>query len=311
MLFRIGRALTLALLLSGTAGLADRASAQPGNDGGVARTPGPQWVANADKIPDLFTGTWSGAGPGGPGGRKIDVNALSFVEADKSRNVPFTPKAQKYVDSYKHVRDIPYASEGCTTPGPPISMRVGGFSFLYSPGLIAIYQQSTGHTRFVKMDQPQGLTYPKYYGNSVGHWEGNTLVVETVDFNDEITFQYGVGEPLPPSDTVGTVSLGPTPAELLGALSGAIWGPHGEGMRMVERMQLIDANTLKIETTVYDDTVWTKPYVMTPRTYRRRASGIPQEFVCSASITKFDSETNTYTDKDPEEMVKMLDKKKR
>ncbi len=190
-------------------------------------------------------------------------------------------------------------------------MRVGGISFLYAPGLIAIYQQSTGHTRFIKMDQPQGLTYPKYYGNSVGHWEGNTLVVETVDFNDDITFQYGVGEPLPPADTVGTVALGPTPKELLGALSAAIWGPHGEGMHMVERMQLLDANTLKIETTVYDDTVWTQPYVMTPRTYRRQARGIPQEFVCTASITKFDPATNTYTDADPEEMVKMLDAKKR
>jgi hypothetical protein len=71
--------------------------------------------------------------------------------------------------------------------------------------------QSLGHTRFIEMNQAQGKTSPKYYGNSVGHWEKDTLVVETEDFLPEITFQYGVGKPLPPLETVGTANLGPPP----------------------------------------------------------------------------------------------------
>jgi hypothetical protein len=93
-------------------------------------------------------------------------------------------------------------------------------------------------------------------------------------------------------------------------------------MRMVERMRVTDPVTLEIKTTIYDDTVWTKPYVTT-RQYKRtqpgkkieapggveiEVSGEPEEWVCGLSITSFDPATNTYNDKDPEEMVKYLDK---
>jgi hypothetical protein len=280
---------------------------------------GSTW-ADASKIPDLFTGTWWHFG--------------SFVEGDEKRNVPFTAPAQKYVDAYKHKRDISYAEEGCKTPGLPIAMRLGGaIKFTYAPGLMSVYMQSVSDTRFIKMNQKLGQTSPKFYGTSVGHWEGDTLVIETKDFASDIVFQYGVGKPLPPESTIGTANLGPPPGGLppggppgggppggaggiAAALTAAIWGPHGEGMHMVERMRLVDSETMEIQTTVYDDTVWTQPYVMTPINYKRirpghdigQFSGEPEEYVCTVSVTTFDPETNTYVDKDPEEMVKMLEK---
>jgi hypothetical protein len=185
------------------------------------------------------------------------------------------------------------------------------------------------------MNQPMGKTSPKYYGNSVGHWEGDTLVVETADFLPEITFQYGVGKgSLPDAGTVGTSGPGGPPggaargggpgvapditgAGGVAALGKAIWGPHGEGMRMVERIRVANPQTLEIQNTIYDDTVWTKPYVTAARNFRRVQKGIsefgpftgePEEWVCTVSITSFDPDTNTYHDKDPEEMVKYLDK---
>jgi hypothetical protein len=240
-------------------------------------------------------------------------------------------------------------------------MRIGAQKFTFSPGLISIYMGTVAHTRFISLNKQisdLGPTQPKYYGNSVGRWEGDTLVVETVNFVPEITFQYGVGTPLPPAPTVGVApraggapgggprgggpggaprgagpggppGAGPgappgappggapggggrggpvagEPAGSLDALSGAIFGPHGPDMRMVERMRLLDKDTLEIRTATYDDTVWTKPYE-SKRTYRRRG-GDPSEWVCTVAITAFDPETNTYNDKDPEEMVKFLDK---
>jgi hypothetical protein len=275
---------------------------------------GSTW-ADAEKMPDLFSGMW--------------MTFSSFVESDAKLNVPFTDKAQKYVDAYKHKRDIPYAQEGCQSPGLPIAMRLGGgFKVTYAPGLISIYMQSVGDTRFIRMNEKLGKTSPKYYGNSVGYWEGDTLVVETADFSNDITFQYGVGKPLPPLTTIGTASLPPPgagipgappgaapPGGLLESLSAAIFGPHGEGMRMVERMRLVDKDTLEINLTIHDDTVWTQPFVST-RNYKRLRKGFqmgpftgePEEWLCTVSITNFDPETNTYTDKDPEEVVKMLDK---
>jgi hypothetical protein len=248
-------------------------------------------------MPDLFSGTW--------------MSFSGFVESDAKLNVPYAERAQKYVDAYKHKRDIPYAEEGCKSPGLPVAMRMGQIKFTHAPGLISIYMQSAGDTRFIKMNQKQGKTSPKYYGNSVGRWEGDTLVVETDDFVNEISFQYGVGKPLPPAQTIGTANLGPPPTALLASLTAAIWGPHGEGMRMVERMRLVDRDTLEVKLTIYDDTVWTKPYETSTRNYKRLTNGEPEEWVCTVSITSFDPNTNAYVDKDPEEMVKYLDKQGR
>jgi len=62
--------------------------------------------------------------------------------------------------------------DGCKTPGFPIAMRLGGaLQFTYAPGLISIYMQSVSNTRFIRMNQKQGKTTPRYYGNSVGHWK--------------------------------------------------------------------------------------------------------------------------------------------
>jgi hypothetical protein len=313
------------LLTSGMTHAADGASIQ--GTGNASRSSGMNGLgstwADAAKMPDLFTGTW--------------WNFASFVEGDPKLNVPFTPKAQKYVDSYKHKRDISYAEDGCKSPGLPIAMRLGGgIKFTYAPGLLSIYMQSVSDTRFVKLNEKPGKTSPKFYGNSFGHWEGDILVVETVDFLPGITFQYGVGKPLPPEETRGTFGLGPPPGAgrqggparaggpspgeaglTLANLSAAIWGPYGEGMHMVERMRLIDRNTMEIQTTMYDDTVWTQPYVMAPRRYTRLQKGIremgqftgdAEEYVCSVSVTIFDPDKNTYVDKDPEEIVKILDR---
>jgi hypothetical protein len=319
MSIRSGSVLAIMLLASAMAGAAESA-------GGQSDALGSTW-ADAAKMPDLFTGMWMTFG-----GRPGSVP-------------PYTAQAQKYVDAYKPKLDMPYAEEGCRTPGLPISMTFGPSKFTYTPGLISIYMQATGHTRFIRMNQPMGKTSPKYYGNSVGHWEGDTLVVETKDFLPEITFQYGMGKGLPPDGTIGSASLavppgvtpgGGPPAGPPGAppggdpgggargggpgavagLSASIWGPHGEDMHMVERMRLINPNSLEINLTIYDDTVWTQPYETT-RTFTRIQHGIseigpfsgePEEWVCTVSITSFDPDTNTYKDKDPQEMVKYLDK---
>jgi hypothetical protein len=320
MSIRNGSILTILLLLSGMACSAEKA-------GGQSVALGSAW-ADAAKMPDVFSGMW-----------------MTFSGGIAQMNVPYTAKAQKYVDAYKPKRDVPYAEEGCQTPGLPMAMQVGPIKFTYTPGLISIYLQAVGHTRFIRMNQPMGKTSPKYYGNSVGHWEGDTLVVETADFLPEITFQYGVGKGLPPERTVAAADIVPL-SDLAGGarggpgggppggaprgggrggagpgagggLSAAIWGPHGEGMHMVERMRLTDPENLEVKLTIYDDTVWTKPYEAPPRTFRRIQKGIseigpfsgePEEWVCTVSITSFDPETNTYKDKDPEEMVKYLDK---
>jgi hypothetical protein len=203
------------LLLSGIAGSQERGGGAPSQ----AIPPGlGSTLADITRMPDLFTGSWG--------------TMAGFVEDDKSAVPPFTAAAQKYVDSYKHLYDIPYSGDGCRTPGLPLTMRILGIKFTYSPGLISIYMGTVAHTRFISLNKTiadLGPTQPKYYGNSVGRWEGDTLVVETVNFVPETTFQYGVGTPLPPAGTVGTVSFGLPGAARSGAARGSFSGPPGTG----------------------------------------------------------------------------------
>ena len=86
---------------------------------------------------------------------------------------------------------------------------------------------------------------------------------------------------------------------------------------MVERMRLVDPMTIEYDLTLYDDTVWTKPYVTATRNHSRIRKGVseigpfngePEEWVCTLSITSFDPETNTYKDMDPSKVVEYLDK---
>jgi hypothetical protein len=139
MSIRTGRVTTIMLLLSGMACSADKAGGQSAGNSSQSTGSaalGSTW-ADAAKMPDLFSGMW--------------MTFSGFVEGDAKLNVPYTAKAQKYVGAYKPKRDIPYAQEGCQSPGLPIAMRLGGgIKFTYAPGLISIYMQSVGHTRFIK-----------------------------------------------------------------------------------------------------------------------------------------------------------------
>ena len=75
---------------------------------------------------------------------------------------------------------------------------------------------------------------PGYFGHSIGHFEGDTLVIDTVGFNERFWF-----------DQPGS--------------------PHTEQLHLIERLTRLDFNTIKYEITVDDPTTWTKPWtVMIP-----------------------------------------------
>lgn len=78
---------------------------------------------------------------------------------------------------------------------------------------------------------------PSYRGDSVGRWDGDVLVVETKNFNDE-TWIWAEGRS----------------------------SPHSDQLRIVERYRRVDANTLEIEATVYDPKMLTAPWVVPRQT---------------------------------------------
>ena len=244
---------------------------------------GSSWTDVA-KLPDFFTGNWQ--------------STTSFL--DHPSNDPFTAQAKAHIAKYKPVQDIPFAGPSCSPPGMPIVQRLGSpLKFFYEPGMIAIYVENSSVTRFIKLNANHSAhPNPTYLGESVGHFEGNTLVVDTVGFVDGILFQYGDL----PGHGKGPMVLPPE----------AVFGPHGPNLRMVERIRLLDPNTLEDKLTIYDNTVWTKPYVSTPvQIFKRNrgSAGWPHEWVCStANIFPFDpAKDKTMLDEDPAKVLERLE----
>jgi len=135
----------------------------------------------------------------------------------------------------------------CTPLGVPRSMFRGGlygaFQIVQTPQLIAILLEASQgmNYRLIYMDgrgHPQDLD-TSYLGDSIGHWEGDTLVVDVTGLNEETWLGGGQGAP---------------PLALL----------HSDKEHVVERYTR-NGDMLTYEATVEDPVMFTKPWVMIPR----------------------------------------------
>ena len=178
-------------------------TAQPGDARAAAVPQSKEEQAKAWReiatLPDFWQGTWQSVSP---------------IADDFPTPPDYTPAALDYIKKYKPVEDSPFAN--CKPLGLPFAMNIGGMpmKFFQSPGMIALYIESSGMTRFIHTDgrEHSERPNPTYLGESIGHWEGDTLVVDTTGFAPDTLFQMGK---LDKALTQGD----PSP------LSGVIFGP--------------------------------------------------------------------------------------
>jgi hypothetical protein len=115
-----------------------------------------------------------------------------------------------------------------------------GNEIVQGPGYVLIRQEMIHESRVIPLD---GSPHPSpsirmYMGDSRGHWEGNTLVVETTNFTDKVAIgSNGAGYPGDP-------------------------GHHSEGLRVVERFTRTAADTLQYEATIDDPKTWVRPWTI-------------------------------------------------
>lgn len=138
----------------------------------------------------------------------------------------------------------------CIPDGMP-GMMAGPFpfEFLQSPGQITVVQEAYNQIRRIYLDAPQlplEALEPGFYGRSVGHWEDDTLVVETVGIKDYVRYQ----------DV-----------------------PHSSEMRIRERIRLVAPDVLWDEITIEDPEVLEEPWTFT-FAYRRMPDYEILEYVC-------------------------------
>lgn len=218
--------------------------------------------------PDFWQGTWQSINP---------------IADDFSVTPDYTQSALDYIAKYKPAEDSPFTN--CKPVGMPFVQNIGGMpiKFFQSPGMIALYIETAGVTRFIHTDgrQHSEQPNPSYHGESIGRWEGDTLVVDTTGLAPDTVFQMGK---LSDRERVqGDHS----------PLAGVIFGPHGPNLRLVERMRLVDFNTLEIQTTLHDDTIFKKPYSLPARKFIRglERRNEPQEWMCTDNRDYLDPTT--------------------
>ncbi len=110
-----------------------------------------------------------------------------------------------------------------------------GKLFVQAPGVIIIHSEMIHNARVIPVDAgPHAHSnITQWEGNPRGHWEGNTLVVESTNFK-------AVGNMRAPGSRA----------------------PQHEGRRMVERFTFVDENTLSYELTVDDPDTYTEPWTV-------------------------------------------------
>jgi hypothetical protein len=120
----------------------------------------------------------------------------------------------------------------CLPEGPTYSTRGGIHRILQTPAMIVILNEDLTY-RQIFMDGRALETdpSPSWMGYSVGHWDGDTLVVESSGFNDR-TWLDGLGH------------------------------PHTEALRMTERYRRANFGRLEIEVTFQDPTAYSRPWTI-------------------------------------------------
>jgi len=126
----------------------------------------------------------------------------------------------------------------CFMEGVPRILYQGGqggttIRILQTPTQIATLHEYGHHYRLIHLDgrPPLRETLKLWMGSSRGRWEGDTLVVEVTNHNDRTWF-----------DQVGSF--------------------HSDGMRVIERWTVADANRIEYRATIDDPKVYTRPWTL-------------------------------------------------
>jgi hypothetical protein len=172
----------------------------------------------------------------------------SLVIDPPDGKVPLKPEAEARRDFYlAHNADSwEYMSvwDRCITRGVPGGMFPAGYNNAYqiiqTPGYVTIVAEMIHDARVIPVDgRPHAPSNVRFWnGDSVGHWEGNTLVVDTTNFNGK--------------SWVATSGA-----------TGRIRGiPQSTDAHVVERFKREDANTITYEVTIEDPKYFTRPWTV-------------------------------------------------
>jgi hypothetical protein len=164
--------------------------------------------------------------------RNFSKYVFSILADFKPEEAPIRPEAGRIFES--HMKS--FGSSNPTTQCLPGGVPFGGLlpfpnKFIQTPGLIVILQEADGGLRQIFTDGRKHTAdpQPSWMGYSVGKWEGDSLVVDTVGFNDK------------------------------GWLDGA-GHPHSDTLKIQERYRRRDFGHMDVQVTIDDPKMYTRPF---------------------------------------------------
>jgi hypothetical protein len=218
---------TVTVNVAGTTPLSAEAAASEAAKRATPRT--------ADGKPDL-SGVWAGGGGGRGGNGAAPEAPVLKPGAEKFKVVRGSDDAGQYADC------MPLA-------GPQGVAAPYHSEFVQGAHALAILNGYPGTFRIIPTDGgPHPVDPdPTWMGDSIGHWEGDTLVVDSVGYNDK--------------------------TEISGYR-------HTEALHIVERFRRPDYNTLQYDATMDDPNVFAKPWTVSRVFQLRTDMTKADEFVC-------------------------------
>jgi hypothetical protein len=198
------------------------------------------------------------------------VNTFAFIWTDaqgqRLNTLPLTPWAE---EKFKFNHPIGGAYTALTSNDPNFSCLPPGVPNVYTHAYPIEILQVQGRAimffeygHFVRQIFTDGREHvkdanPTWMGDSIGKWEGDTLVVDSTGFNDKTWL-----------DVAGH--------------------PHSETMHLVERMRRADHDTLMIDITIDDPQAYTAP-LKTQRKYILKPGWNIMEYICEDNQVAFNS----------------------
>ena len=142
----------------------------------------------------------------------------------------------------------------CVPPGvPAATMQPYPLQIIQKPGLVVILYEAYHIFRVIPTDgttHPDDLD-PTYMGNSVGHWDGDTLVADVTSFSD-VTWLDAAGD------------------------------YHSDELHVIERYTRASLDTLTYEAAIEDPKVFTKSWNLAPSFLSLRPGERLREYECIA-----------------------------
>ena len=200
----------------------ENAASTPGGDVGGPVSPPPHWLERGDPQhqASLIIDPPNGRMP--PLTDSGQARQAAVRAARQGRG-----PADSYTDRSLYDRCITRGMVGSLTP----AIYNAGNQIVQSPGYVVITNEMIHEARVVPLDGRPPLASPikQWLGDSRGHWDGDTLVVETTNFTDRTN----VGQ-----------------------------ARHSEKLKITERYTRVDEDSLVLRLTVEDPDTWTAPWTL-------------------------------------------------